>query len=315
VHPVLFRIGSFDIAWYGPLISVGVLVGVFVAVRSAKTVGLSSDLILDLTFYCVIIGFIGSRVFFILQDVRGFLASPRDYIFTRQGYVFFGGLISALAFGVWYLRRKQADPWQVGDVMAPIIPLGHAFGRIGCFCSGCCFGRICPPGWESWGVTFPKVTDPATGEVIFSFAYTDHLTRGLIGPDAARSLPIFPTQLYEAAANLLIFFALTWLWRRRRFRGQILAGYLGAYGIARFLLEFLRGDYDDRTMFGLLQRGQMSQAIALSAIGVGVFIWQIRRRTPLESPIVAPSDTDGAASPNHEESNNAPRGRRKRRRR
>jgi phosphatidylglycerol:prolipoprotein diacylglycerol transferase len=290
VHPVLFQIGRWDVAVYGVLTALGVLAAVFVAVRRGKTVGLPIELILDLTFYCVILGFIGSRVFFILQDLRGFAESPADYIFTRQGYVFFGGLITALAFAVWYVRRHRCDPWQIGDVLAPSIPLGHAFGRIGCFFSGCCYGRICPPGWESWGVTFPKVTDPVTGELKFSFAYVDHALRGLIGPEAARSLPVLPIQLYEAALNLLLFLGLTWLWRRRRFRGEILAGYLGVYGVLRFLLEFLRGDYDERTFFGLVERGQMSQLICLAAIGAGVWIWRLRCKTPLEAPAATPSE-------------------------
>jgi phosphatidylglycerol:prolipoprotein diacylglycerol transferase len=315
MHPVLVRIGNFDVAFYGPLIAIGVLVAVFVAVRRAKTVGLSTDLVLDLTFYSVIIGFVGSRVFFILQDLRGFAEAPRDYIFTRQGYVFFGGLVPALAFAIWYLRKKQADPWQVGDVAAPSIALGHMFGRIGCFFSGCCYGRLCPPGWESWGVTFPKVTDPATGEVIFSFSYMDHLARGLIGPDAVRSLPIFPTQLYEATANFLVFLGLTWLWRRRRFRGQIFAGYLMAYGIARFLLEFLRGDYDEQALFSLLQRGQMSQVFSLTAVGVGVFLWLLRRGAPLEAPTASPSAMADKQPLPREKLDNAPKGKRNHRRR
>ena len=293
MHPVLFRIGGFDVAFYGPLIALGVLLGVMVAVRRAKTIGLEADLIFDLTFYCVIIGFVGSRVFFILGDLRGFFQSPSEYIFSRQGYVFFGGLIFALIFALWFLHRKRADPWQVGDVMAPSIALGHMFGRIGCFFSGCCYGAVCLPQWRSLGVTFPKA-DPLTGTEAYSFAYTDQLTRGLIGPEALRTLPVYPVQLFEAAANLLIFLGLIWLWRKRRFRGQIFAGYLIAYGTARFLLEFLRGDYDERNLFKLLARGQMSQIICLAAIAIGAYIWWRRRATPLESPVLA---TDNATPP------------------
>jgi len=319
VHPVFVRIGGYDIAWYGLLTSMGVLVGVLVAIRRGKTVSLPPDLILDLAFYSVIIGFIGSRVFFILGDLRGFLAAPKDYIFTRQGYVFFGGLIVALAFAVWYLRRKRCDLWQVADVMAPSIALGHMFGRVGCFFSGCCYGRICPPGWEAWGWSFPKVTDPDTGEVMFSFAYISHVERGLIGPDARSSLPIFPVQLYEAAALFLIFLGLTWLWRRRRFRGQLFAAYLAAYGTVRFLVEFLRGDYDERILVGLLQRGQLSQIASLLALGVAVTLWWRLRHRPLgeairESPSVMPPETANTAPTNSTTSRSAAKTKRGRRR-
>jgi len=291
MHPILFRIGRFDIACYGPLIAIGILLGVFVAVRRARKIGVNEELVLDLAFFGVIVGFVGARFFFILNDLKGFFADPWPYIFSRQGYVFFGGLIFAAAFAIWYVRRKKSDPWQVADVLAPSIPLAHTFGRFGCFASGCCYGRVCPAGWESWGVRFPKVTDPYTGDVIFSFSYLDHLSRGWIGPEATHSLPIFPVQLYEAGANFLIFLGLTWLWRRRRFRGQIIAAYLAAYGTVRFLLEFIRGDYDAPMFGGLLQRGQISQAICLAGIGTAAAIWLKRRRTPLEAA------SAGAAEP------------------
>jgi len=320
VHPILLRIGpfhlgtltipAFNVACYGPLIALGVLVGVFFAVRRAKTVGLSPDFILDLTFYGVIIGFVGSRVFFILNELRGFVESPWEYIFSRQGYVFFGGLMSTLVFAIWYVRRKRVEPWQVADVMAPSIAIAHMFGRIGCFFSGCCYGRLCPTGWEKWGVSFPLLMDPATGKpsMAFNFAYWDQLEHfpskftGVV----TGSLPIFPVQLDEAAANLLIFLGLLWLWRRRRFRGQIFAAYLAAYGTVRFLVEFLRGDYGEPTFFGLLQRGQMSQILCLTAVAAGVAIWWLRRATPLEAPAANLQPTAGPSA-DHDSPADAPK--------
>ncbi|KPL09155.1 hypothetical protein AMJ85_07095 [candidate division BRC1 bacterium SM23_51] len=314
MHPVLFRIGSFDIACYGPLIAIGVLVGVFIAIRRAKTVGIAPDLILDMTFYSVILGFVGSRLFFILNDLRGFAANPWAYIFSRQGFVFAGGLVFAGAFAIWYLKRRQCDIWQFGDAATPSIPLAHMFGRLGCFFQGCCFGRVCPPGWERWGVSFPIVTDPATGQITFGFAYIDHLSRGWIGPEATHSLPVLPVQLYEAGANLLIFLGLIWLWRRRSFRGQIFVGYLAAYSVVRFLLEFLRGDYSDPGLFGLLERGQLQQLMCLVAIGAALVIWLRRRRTPLELQ-AAPTQTAPPLPENRQRPQNAPKPKRRRRRR
>jgi len=306
VHPILVRIAGLDIAWYGLLISCGTLVGVFLAIRRAKTVGVPTDLILDLTFYGVIIGFIGSRVFFILGDLRGFVAYPKEYIFTRQGYVFFGGLVFAVAFAVWYLKRKRCDLWQIGDIMAPSVAVGHMFGRIGCFFSGCCYGRLCPTGWERLGVSFPQVPAP------FGFWYFDHPEWA--APDGASSLPILPVQLYEAGANFLIFLGLMWLWRHRRFRGQVFVAYLGAYGIVRFLLEFLRGDYADMVMFGWLQRGQLSQLSCLVAIVAALVLWLRLRRAPLESPVAASQGTAEVARANHPKPPSAPKNKHHRRR-
>ena len=297
-----------DIAFYGAFIAVGILVAVFVAVRRGQQVGIAPEVILDLTFFGVLIGFIGSRLFFILTDLKGFVAHPLPYIFSRQGYVFFGGLIASLIFVVWYIRRQRAEPWQIGDVLAPAIPLGHAFGRIGCFFSGCCFGRVCPEGWAGWGIQIPKVVDPDNGEPIFSFAYLDHLNRHWIGEEATHSLPIFPVQLYEAGALLLIAAGLMWLWRRRSFRGQIFAAYLIAYGVARFALEFLRGDYHEAALYGLIPRGLMSQLTCLAAVAAGVTIWLLRRHTP---PEIAAEPSPAAPRNAGEERSGAKRARRR----
>lgn len=282
MHPIIFRIGNFPVAYYGLFIAIGVLLGVVLAARRARRVGVSPDLILDLAFYGVIIGFIGSRVFYIFTDLRGFVEAPLEIIFSRQGYVFFGGLITTLLFAIWFVRRTKSDPWQIADILAPSIPLAHAFGRIGCFMSGCCYGRICPPGWEKIGVQFPRVIDPQTGEMIFSFSVHEQEMKGLIGPDALHSLPVFPVQLFEAGANLILFAVLLAVWRHRSFRGQVFALYIAAYGVIRFALEFFRGDYGDEALFGALQRGQMSQAICLAAVAGGIYIYARRRRTPLE---------------------------------
>jgi phosphatidylglycerol:prolipoprotein diacylglycerol transferase len=305
VHPVLIRIGSFEIACYGPLIAFGVLLGVLVAVRRGRKVGIAPELILDLTFYSVILGFIGSRLFYILTDLRGFVQMPLSYIFAREGFVFFGALVFAGGFAVWFLRRHRIDFWQVADVAAPSIALGHMFGRIGCFCSGCCFGRICPPGWESIGVRFPLVFNPKTGEPseMFSIAYWALRMRGDIGADATHTPPLIPVQLFEAGANLLIFVGLVLLWRHRRFRGMIFAAYLAAYGLVRFTLEFLRGDYGDPALYERLKRGQLSQALCVAAIVAAVVICYRRRGTPLEVPAAPapepspPSDKNPTSKP------------------
>jgi phosphatidylglycerol:prolipoprotein diacylglycerol transferase len=301
LKPVFFRIGNFPIAFYGLLIALGVLAGVFVAVRRARKVGVAPEFILDMAFFGVLIGFIGSRVLYILTDLPEFFRDPLPLILTRSGYVFFGGLIAAIFFSIWFIRRRRVDPWQIGDVFAPSVALGHAFGRVGCFFSGCCYGAICPAGWTRLGVRFPKVVDPHTGDLMFSFAYQDHLRNNLIPESATHSLPVFPVQLYEAGANLLIFAGLMLLWRRRRFRGQVFAAYLAAYGATRFLTEFLRGDYYDLALRDYLYRGQMSQIVSLIAVAAGITIWLLRRHTPLESP-----DRYGSGAPKTEPAETAP---------
>ncbi|MBM3335200.1 prolipoprotein diacylglyceryl transferase, partial [Candidatus Sumerlaeota bacterium] len=197
MHPVLLRLFGLDIAWYGVLIAAGVLVGVYVATRRAKTVNIAPEFIIDLIVYGVILGFVGSRVFLVLSDLRSFIENPLSYIFSRQGYVFFGGLITTAAFAIWYVKRHRQDAWQIADIMSPSLAIGQAFGRVGCFMSGCCYGRICQKGWEFIGVSFPVCIDHKTGapSQSFNFAYWDQLARGLIEQNASQSLPMFPVQL------------------------------------------------------------------------------------------------------------------------
>ena len=98
--------------------------------------------------------------------------------------------------------------------------MGHAIGRLGCFAAGCCYGK---PTDHFWGVTF-----------------TNPLAQELVGTPLGHALE--PTQLFESAAELGIFFILTWMFRRKKFDGQIFGAYLFLYGIARFFIEFLRDD-------------------------------------------------------------------------
>ncbi|MFZ5564464.1 MAG: prolipoprotein diacylglyceryl transferase, partial [Thermodesulfobacteriota bacterium] len=122
-------------------------------------------------------------------------------------------------------------------------PLGHAIGRIGCFFAGCCYGDVCD---LPWAVTF---TDPLT----------------LARPD----VPLHPTQLYEAAANLMIFAVLFTLYRRAKFSGQLFLVYMAIYGIVRSIIEIFRGDARGFLFDGMLST---SQAVGLAAALVAIIL-------------------------------------------
>jgi len=285
MHPILFQVGGFFIGTYGLFAALGLLIGVFTAAWRAKKNGLDENLILDLAFIGIVAGLLGSRLTYILINFGDFLAtftdpdrSPFEYIFTRQGFVFAGGMLFGALAGIALLRQRRAPVWHTIDCIAPAIPLGHAFGRIGCFSAGCCWGKICH---LPWAVSFPAVYGPK-GQPM-SFVYEDHLRQGLIPPGARRSLPVHPVQLYEAAALAAIFVFLVWLWRRRRFEGQIFLAYLFAYAAARFLLEFFRGDASRGVLLGV----SASQYISVGVFLLAVFFWRQRRNIPLPMRVPA----------------------------
>jgi phosphatidylglycerol---prolipoprotein diacylglyceryl transferase len=248
VRPTLFQLGSgahpFELHSYGFLIAIGVLVGVILAVRRGRSVGIETGTTLDLTFYAVIMGMLGSRLLYVLMHAplyarlcagtgvprtgRQWLADCTAPLHIWQGgLVFLGGAVLAACTTLLWARRKKLGLGLVADVLAPSVSIGHVFGRLGCFMVGCCYGKPWPG-----GVHFPPG----------SVAYTEMLGQGHVLVGAGTTYGLHPTQLYEAAGELLIFLALQWLWRRRRTPGTVALAYAFGYGLLRFVVEIFRGD-------------------------------------------------------------------------
>ena len=160
------------------------------------------------------------------------------------GSVFYGGLLGGMAAGVIYLRKKRLPIRQFTDIAAPAIPLFHAFGRIGCFLGGCCYGTECNIG----------------------FIYTNSLV------ESANGVRRFPVQLLEAAFNLLLFLLLWRLLRRRK--SGLLRWYLLFYSFGRFFLEFFRGDAYRGQMLGL-STSQIIGLLILTGLGLSLVFRRI----------------------------------------
>ncbi len=302
MHPILFRIGDFYLATYGLMIALGLSLGILVALNRAKRVQVPVPAVLDLVFYSVIGGVVGGRLLHIIVYFDEFLNAPLEVGFSRAGFVFLGSVIGAVAVAAYIIRRERLDFWKVMDVLITALPLGHVFGRIGCFLAGCCYGRVLDPEgpFGFLGVRFPKGIEIA-GDVIGGQAWDEHVERGLLPETADFSLPVIPTQLIESGANLVIFAVLLFLWSRRKFHGQIFLSYLILYGVERFLVEFLRGD-TGRGFIGFLST---SQVITLGAIVFAVVFWSTLKRRkpvgieappPVSSPAASPSQSTPDAS-------------------
>jgi phosphatidylglycerol:prolipoprotein diacylglycerol transferase len=266
MHPKLFQIGGFVQHAYGVLVAVAFLVGLLVAVRLARRVGLDADRVFNLGVYVALAAFLGAKVLLIFSDWDYYRHNPGD-IFSlyslKAGGVFYGGFLAALLFAAWYTWRYHLPYLKTADAFAPGVALGHAIGRLGCFCSGCCWGK---PTALPWGVTF---TDPYAHEMF----------------GVPLGVPLHPTQLYEALAEALIFTVLMWRWKKKAFDGQIVALYLALYGAARFAIEFVRDDPDRGFLFsGLLST---SQFIALLMLALATVIWW--RKHASAAPRVQPA--------------------------
>jgi phosphatidylglycerol:prolipoprotein diacylglycerol transferase len=196
-------------------------------------------------------GVLGSRIAYVIEHWSSeFAARPLDIVRIDQGgLMFYCGLILAIVvFFVWCVVRKER-PLALADLLCTAIPLGHACGRIGCFFYGCCFGERSD---SVLAVAFP----------CHSPAWYTQVRDGAIAASAKTALPVLPTQLFEAAALLLLFAALLFVYRR--WRAHTAGLYLIGYGLIRFGLECLRGD--PRASVGLLS---ISQTISVVMIVLG----------------------------------------------
>jgi phosphatidylglycerol:prolipoprotein diacylglycerol transferase len=134
-----------------------------------------------------------------------------------------------------FARRQRWSFWEVGDVFAPALAVGHALGRLGCFAAGCCFGKAwataAPP---AWAAAFPRG----------SVAFDELSSAGAVPAGATLTPPLHPTQLYEAGGELALFGLLLWLRPRLRDRpGALLLTYATLYALLRFAVEIFRGDF------------------------------------------------------------------------
>jgi phosphatidylglycerol:prolipoprotein diacylglycerol transferase len=267
VRPTLFTlpIGAHGLGLhsYGLAIALGFAVGVVLAVRQARREGLDAGALLDLLFWILVSGILGSRLVFVLVHAGEYArlcagSGPQPFgrvlsdcaaplRIWQGGLVFYGGALAATAVTAWFARRQRWSFGRVADLLAPSLALGHAFGRLGCFFAGCCFGKP----WAS-GVVFPPG----------SVAYDDLLTAGRIAIGARATPPLHPTQLYEAAGELVIFFVLLWARRRKRFAGAVALLYAALYAGLRFVVEVFRGDAG-RGFLATLATPRLSLALGL----------------------------------------------------
>ena len=312
MKPILFAfslpvIGEVTFPAYFTLLSLGFGMAMWITYRESKKIELDPDLILDTNLWMIIWGVIGARVLHLIADghfheyvdlcvnpknvkaidalvarcttdaqcgydylcdtARHVCYPPQDCLAAvklwRGGLAYYGGFLFATAFAVYFLRKHKMPFGRVADIASPGIALGLFFGRMGCYLNGCCYGKE-TTGGSSWAVTFPRG----------SSAWRAQLETGHIKA-AQAAIPVYPTQLYEAVSCLAIFAFLYYVWRpRKRHDGDILAGFMLLYAIARSVIEVFRDD--DRGVFwGFISTSQIV-SIPLVLLAFGIFYWNRR---------------------------------------
>lgn len=246
---------GFEVAMYGLMIVFGVAAGILVAVIRTKNTEHKREDLVFASLYAAIGTVVGAKLLYLLT-ILPFIIENLNAIFSSKellnqiltgGFVFYGGVIGG-AFAIFlYCRIYKLGFLSVIDALIPSVPLVHAFGRLGCFFAGCCYGIEFP---EPIGMYFNR------------------------SPFAPHNVTLFPVQLVESACNLVIFLLLLLIARRVRERGVVLGSYLIIYPIARFILEYFRWDEYRGFIFGL----STSQWISIVLFIAGIFLTVTAKR-------------------------------------
>jgi len=248
VHPIAFYFGSLPVRWYGVMMACAFLAGLWTATRRARLANVHADVIADVTLWLMAGSIVGARFVYVTTYWKQeFAGQPFSEVFMIQhgGLVYYGGLIGAMVSAFGYLFWKKLPVWKIADILAPSVALGSIFGRIGCLMNGCCYGRACA---LPWAIHFPA----------------DHETHGV---------GVHPTEIYDALLNLILYVFLAWLFRRKKFDGQIFSTYLIVYAVFRSIMEYFRGDYPSDHVHAGLTSAQLVSVPILVA-GIALFFWR-----------------------------------------
>jgi phosphatidylglycerol---prolipoprotein diacylglyceryl transferase len=257
VHRIAFEIGPLTVTWFGILVASGFMAGLWTASRRALRDGVDPDTIIDLGIWLLVGTIVGARTLYVISYWNeSFAGRPWTEIFMVQhgGLVYYGGLIGASLACCVFAAVKKLPLWRLADILAPSIALGSFLGRWGCFMNGCCYGK---PTSMPWGIQFP----PEARDV-GNNTYPNH---------------VHPTEIYDSLLNLALYLFLAWLFRRKRFHGQVFAVYLICYAVLRSFVELFRGDYTPAHYWGGLTPGQI---VSIGIILVGLLLlWKLPRET------------------------------------
>jgi phosphatidylglycerol:prolipoprotein diacylglycerol transferase len=287
-----FQKESIPLHIYGLMMATAFVVGIGLAARQARREGLAevvlrdgdgvplkdekgrkltiaaSELVTDLGFRLLVSGLIGARLLYIATRWEEEYRDHPMKVFQiwEGGLVFYGGFILAALVAWRYVAKHRIAFLPYADVLIPSVALGHAFGRLGCFAAGCCFGNVAREGFP-FTVQFPHD----------SAAWYEHVTRHLVERSAATSLPVYPTQLFEAGGEALIFLALLFIRTRKRFHGQVTLSYFFLYPLLRTVIEMFRGDSIRGFLLHWPEKGHemllsTSQAVSLAVAVTGLFM-------------------------------------------
>lgn len=246
---------------YSAMLAIGAMLGAVVVVEAAGRAGYARRSSLEVLIAAYVGGLLGAACVPFVQAIAHAIAEGR--FVARTGLAAYGGLLGGTLATIVALRRQKLPVLPFLDAGAPALGLGYFFARVGCFLAGCDYGL---PTASRLGVRFPQG----------SYAWLDHVERGLVPRDARASLPVHPTQLYLAFLGLALYVVISRVPARAGGSGLLggarISAYFAAYAVGRFAIETLRGDASRGAIGGL----STSQAIAVATLFVLAALWSPR---------------------------------------
>ena len=254
-----FTVFGLTIPMYGVMSACGMLAAFILLGFTRKHTRFSEDHALSAAIWSILFGFLGSKILFWIVEIKAIIADPSFMLHTlREGFVFYGALLGGLV-GLWiFAARKKLPYFAFTDYMIPGLVLGQAFGRVGCYFAGCCYGMACE---TPISVVFP------------------------VGSAAPAGVPLLPTQLMEAVFLALLTVFLVAMLKKKKPFGTVSGWYMLLYGVWRFGIEFFRSD--ERGSVGALSTSQfISIFIVLGGIALLVLVKAgVLKKTILDLPI------------------------------
>lgn len=239
MHPEFIRIGNFIIYWYGVMVAAGIFISSIIFQKISLREGYSEKDTSRLIFWTIFWSIIGARVLHIVVHMPYYYRHPFEIIKIRNGGLAVeGGILAGLSFVVIFCKINRFNPVKILDLLAVVVPVGQAIGRIGCFLNGCCYGEKTNC---IIGVKFP------------------HL-----------SYKVLPTELFYSVSYLFLFFFLFFLYKKKVKEGIIFSTYIIFFSLIRYIIDFFRGDMI-KTFLGLYP----TQVLAIPFFILGGFLFII----------------------------------------
>jgi phosphatidylglycerol:prolipoprotein diacylglycerol transferase len=289
IDPIAFGLGNWNLPvfgnihpqvhWYGIMYLLAFLVAWWLGrrrIRAGRLPGVDEAGFGDLMFYGMLGVVLGGRIGYILfYDLKAYIADPLQVLqIWKGGMSFHGGLLGVVAATWWWSRKQRLQLFDVVDFIAPLVPPGLGFGRLGNFINGELWGK--PTGGD-WGVVFPASL-PHPFYSMDATALRAQFEAGALDPFLRH-----PSQLYQAALEGLALFAFLWWFSSKPRPRYAVSGWFALlYGVFRLVVEFVRvpDQQLEYLAFGWLTMGQL---LSLPLMALGLFwLWKSRRSPTLQ---------------------------------